>query len=95
MKYPIYLRVAKKTGSRKGYKVSASTVPDNQPLDNDNSYSREWFPTVMFAVNVDLPDELFEQASRVIAELNVGMKAAVVSTEIVLPKGITVKGAKK
>ena len=32
--------------------------------------------TVAFAVEVNLPDELFEQASRVIAELNVSMKEA-------------------
>ena len=85
MKYPIYIRVAK-TGGRKGYKVSASINPNNEPL-NSGTYNTQWFPTVAFCVNVELPDVLFEQASRVIAELNVGIKEAVVSTEIVLPKG--------
>ena len=92
MKYPIYLRVAK-TGSRKGYKVSASSLPNNEPL-NSGSYNTTWFPTVMFAVNIDIPDELFNQAERVIAELNVSLKEARVSSEIVLPEGITIKTKK-
>lgn len=92
MKYPIYLRIAK-TGTRKGYKVSAASTPNNEPL-NSGSYNTTWFPTVMFAVNIDIPDELFEQAERVIAELNVGMEEAQISSEIVLPAGIKVKSAK-
>lgn len=89
MKYPIYLRVAK-TESRNGYKVSASTKPNNEPL-NSGSYNTEWFPTVAFKVNIDIPDELFNQASRLVAELTVGMKEAKISGEIVLPEGIEVK----
>jgi len=93
MKYPIYLRVAK-TGSRNGYKVSATAKPNNEPL-NSGSYGTVWYPTIAFAVAIDIPDELFNQAERVIAELNIGMKEAVVSSEIVLPQGITVKNASK
>lgn len=88
MKKPIYLRIAK---TKKGYKASASVSPNNEPLNNGNSYSMEWFPTVAFCINITIPDELFEQASRVIAELNIGMKEALVSSEIVLPEGINVK----
>ena len=89
MNYPIYIRVAK-TESRKGYKVSALTNPSNEPL-NGGSFGDSWFPTVAFRVDVDIPDELFNQAGRLIAELNIGMKEAQISSEIVLPKGITVK----
>jgi hypothetical protein len=89
MKYPIYLRVAK-TNSRKGYRVTAGITPNNEPL-NSGSYNTEWYPTVAFAVNIEIPDELFNQASRIIAELNVAMKEAQVSTEILLPKGISLK----
>lgn len=95
MKYTIYLRVAKTTG-RKGYKVSAASVPNNEPLNNGQlSYRNgEFYPTVAFAVNVDIPDEMFNQAARVIADLNVAMKEAQVTTEIILPKGISIKKKK-
>jgi hypothetical protein len=93
MKYPVYLRVAK-TDSRKGYKVAASGTPNNEPLSNGQKWALRWYPTLAFCVNIEIPDELFEQSQRVIAELNVGMKAAQVTSEIVLPKGITTKGSK-
>jgi len=46
----------------------------------------------MFGLSIESPDELLNQAERIIAELNVNAKEALVSSEIVLPKGITVKG---
>lgn len=93
MKVPIYLRIAK-TNGRKGYKVAASSEPNSEPLSRDDYRGKEFFPTVAFCVSVDVPEEFFKQAERVIAELNIGMKEAQVSTEIVLPKGITVKKPK-
>lgn len=92
MKFPVYLRIAK-TDTRKRYKVAASTDPNNEPL-NSGGYGVVWHPTVAFAVNVEIPDELFNQAGRVIAELNVSMREAMVSSEIVLPKGISLKKRK-
>ncbi len=92
MKVKVHLRVAK-TETRNGYRVSASTKPNNEPL-NSGSYGTVWYPTVSFAVDLNLPDELFEQANRVIAELNVAMKDAKISSEIAVPEGITVKKAK-
>ena len=88
-KFPIYLRVAK-TSSRKGFKVSASPNPNNEPL-NSGSYGTEWFPTVSFLINVTIPDELFNQAERLVAEINVAMKDVSINGEITVPKGITVK----
>jgi hypothetical protein len=93
MKYKIYMRVAK-TDGRTGYKVSASTRPNNEPI-NSGTYNTTWYPTVAFAVLIDLPDELFNQAERVIAELNASLKDATVSSEFVLPEGITIKQPKK
>ncbi len=92
MKAKIFLRVAK-TETRNGYKVSASTKPNNEPL-NSGSYGTVWYPTVSFAVDINLPDELFDQASKVIAELNVAMKDAKITSEIAVPEGIIVKKAK-
>jgi hypothetical protein len=42
-------------------------------------------------VDIEVPDECFEQAERLVAEINVAMKAAKVSGEIVMPEGVTVK----
>jgi hypothetical protein len=94
MKYPIYLRVARKVG-RKGYKVAAGTSPDNEPLKSGSTYQTTWYPTVSFCISVDIPDELFVPAERMIAELNIAMKDAVISSEILLPSGISLKGSKK
>jgi hypothetical protein len=64
MKHLVYLRVAK-TDGRRGYKVAASVRPNNEPL-NSGSYGTVWYSTVAFAVSIDIPDELFNQAERVI-----------------------------
>lgn len=91
MKIPIYLRIAK-TNGRKGYKVAATTNPSNEPLSTAGARgSVEYHPTVSFCVVMDVADALFEQSERVIAELNVAMKDALVTGEIALPKGISVK----
>lgn len=93
MKTRIYLRIAK-TGNRKGFKVSASSMPNNEPL-NSGGYHTVWFPTVHFALDLETPDELFNQAETVIAALNVNMKEAQISTELVVPKGISIKKLNK
>ena len=85
MKLPIYVRVAK-TGTRKGYKVDASSTPNHSPL-HSGSYNTEYYPTVAFALSIDLPDSLFEQAEKVIAEINVNEKDAKIAAEIAVPEG--------
>lgn len=92
MKLPIYLRIAKSGKSRNSYKVAAATKPNNTPL-NSGSYHTEWYPTISFGVVFEIPDELFNQAARLIGELNISMKDAVVSSEFVVPHGITIKPA--
>jgi hypothetical protein len=94
MKCPIYLRVAK-AESRKGYKVTASTEPSNEPISTKDYRGYQFYPTVAFCVNIEVPDELFDQSERVIAELNVGMKEAQITSEIALPKGISLKQTKE
>lgn len=94
MKIPVYLRVAK-TDGRKGYRVTASATPNHEPIWSEAYRNgRTYHPTIAFAVNLNIPDEMFDSAERVVAELNVAMKDAEVSTEIALPKGITVKKSK-
>lgn len=84
MKARIYLRVSR--GGRKGIRVAASAEPQNEPLSSTGSYNKEFYPTVFFAVDFDLPDELFKVAERVVAEVNVGIKQAEVAGQIVLPE---------
>lgn len=85
MKTTIYLRVAK---TKKGAKCSASSKPNNEPLQLTkgwNNSSKEFVPTVAFAVTVDIPDSLFNKASQVIASLSVTEKNSIVAAQIEAP----------
>lgn len=87
MKCKVYLRVAK-TGTRNGFRVSASSKPNNEPMSS-GTYSTVWYPTIAFAINLDLPDSLFEQAERVIADLVVGTERAEVLAVVPQPSATT------
>ena len=52
-------------------KVTAGVRPSNEPL----SITAGHLPTVAFAINVEIPDEAFRQAERVIAELKISEEA--------------------
>ena len=69
MKTRIYLRVAKN-----GYKtkVDASTSSSEEPLYIPSSYNRpkQALPTVGFAVDFEIPDQMFSKASVVVAQIN-------------------------
>jgi len=82
----IYLRIAK-TGNRRGYKVAASTTPNYAPLEGNKGWNTNCksYPTVAFAVDFNIPDELFKQAERVLGEINITTKQARVATEIIVP----------
>ena len=69
MKQRIYLRVAKHPNGKA--KVTAGVRPSNEPL----SITAGHLPTVAFAINVEIPDEAFRQAERVIAELKISEEA--------------------
>lgn len=85
MKTKIYLKIGK--GGRKGIKVSASIEPSYEPLFTaEYGGKKTFFPTVSFAVILDIPDELFTPAERVVAELNVLTKDAEIMGEILVPK---------
>lgn len=91
MKITTYIRVAQ--GGKKGFRVDASNTPNPQPLKIAGGYNRpdEFLPTVSFAVNFDIPEELFNQAETIIGEINIGLKQALVTNEITIPKGIKIK----
>lgn len=83
-KVKMYVRVAK-DGYK--YKLEAGTKENVTPLHKGGGYnsSKEYLPTVAFAVNLDMPDELFSKAAKVIAEINVAMKDVVVAAELPVP----------
>lgn len=84
MKTKIYLRVAR-GGKRSHCKVDASSRPNYKPLGLNNYKGEVFYPTVSFAINIEIPDELFRQAEQEIANIIVGSKKAVINTEILTP----------
>jgi hypothetical protein len=83
MKTKVYLRIAK--GS-KGSRVSASPKPCYEPIRNAKSYtsdSDKALPTVAFALELDIPDDLFKQAEQVAAQINLTKKGATVCGTVI------------
>jgi hypothetical protein len=88
MKARIYLRVAKN-----GYKtkVDSSIKSNNAPLYlSGYSGEKTFLPTVAFAVDFEIPDEMFSQAVKVIGEINITKNKATIAAEI--PKIESLKG---
>lgn len=81
MKARAYLRVAK-GGGRKGYKIAVGASSSEEPLVDGHKYA---LPTVAFAVDLNIPDELFRQAEKVIAEINVTARQAKIAAEVDAP----------
>lgn len=95
MKTTVYLRIAK--GGKKGFKVEASTVPNNIPIIQKGGYGSSdlYLPTVSFGVEFDLDEKLFKQAETIVASINVAMKDGVIANELIVPKGVVIKSNKK
>lgn len=79
MKVKTYLRVAR--GGR-GVRVVASSKPNYQPLMKGSGWSEKALPTAAFAVVLDIPDEIFERAETVLAEVTVDPSEAEVAAEV-------------
>ena len=77
-----YLRVAKTT---RGTKVAVSNKPSYKPII-DNPYQSQYYPTVAFALVFDIPDKMFEQAERVLAEIKIPEEAVKISAEVEYPE---------
>lgn len=67
MKQTVYLRIAKHP-RRSHVKVTAGTKPNDAQLSDSAGNA---MPTIAFAVDVNIPDDMFKQAQRVVAELDV------------------------
>jgi hypothetical protein len=80
MKTRIYLRVAK---SSRGYKVMATTKPNNEPLYNQGYRGgKDFLPTVAFGVDFVIPDELFSKAVKVVGEINIALENASIAADV-------------
>jgi hypothetical protein len=80
MKCRVYLRVAKtkKRSGNPGYKVAATLKPSHEPLSTDTRY----LPTAAFAVDLDVPDVMFDRASEVLAELVIDPEDAAIAVQV-------------
>lgn len=69
------------------YKIDATTKSNETPLVKKGSYGSadEFLPTIAFAVDFDIPDEMFSKASVVIAEINLKSKEVKILSEIPKP----------
>jgi hypothetical protein len=67
MKATIYMRVAKTANGRKP-RVAAATKSNPRPLTGSGRPG-DFLPTVFFAVDISVPDVMFKQAERVVADL--------------------------
>jgi len=61
----VYVRMAE---NQRGMRVESSTTPNYNPLSN--SYG-ETLPTAMFALNLEVPKELFRQAEKTLADVEI------------------------
>lgn len=78
MKVKTHIRVAK-NGRTGRTTVAASTRASVQPLYDSQNRT---LPTVAFALVLDVPDELFRQAEKVIAEIEVKGTQAKIAAEV-------------
>lgn len=79
MKVKAYMRIAKHVGGRKGYAINATRNPSYRPLEGTRG---DVLPTVMFAVEFDIPDKAFKQAEQVIAEITIPESALEIAADV-------------
>ena len=76
MKARIYIKIA---NGRKGVRVSASEKVDREPFLASTHNSTYYLPTVLFALDLDIPDKEFE-ASRIL--LNAKIEETIPAVEV-------------
>lgn len=78
MRTRVYLRVAR--DKRGKARVVATAKPSAMPLVSGTPGAA--LPTVAFAIDLNVPDVMFNQASRVVAELTVTETSADIAAEV-------------
>lgn len=83
-----YIRIAKdpKPSQRgKQYKFEISDKAVTIPLSKGETYNRKFLPTISFAIDFDVPDELFEAATKVIGEISLTTENTAIEGSVLLP----------
>ncbi len=86
MRTRVYLKIAKTSQYGNKFKVHASTKSSEDPINVKNYKGTTHYPTVGFAVDFNIPDELFSRAQQVIAEIDVTARGAKVLAQIPVPE---------
>lgn len=60
--------------------VKAQATPNYKPLEDSNG---RILPTTMFALELDIPEEAFRSAARVVAELRVPEERLAIAAEVI------------
>lgn len=81
MKQTLYVRAAKHPRGGKS-KVVTGTKPSHHALTDSSGNA---MPTVSFAVELNVPDELFSRAQRVVASIDVDAQDVTVPVSIAMP----------
>ena len=74
MKFRVYLRVAKTSKTSKGkqyFRTSSHSRPNYSALFKEGYQSKQYYPTVLIALDLDIPDKAF-QATEVALKLTEG-----------------------
>lgn len=66
VKVKVHMRIAKGLNGR--YHVQATRKASHEPLKDNNGWA---YPTVAFALNLEIDDEEFQKAEKVLAEVQV------------------------
>jgi hypothetical protein len=76
----VYMRVGRTT---RGFKVDARTArPNHAALIADRWPSPVPIPTAAFALKLEIPDELFDRAEQVLAEVEIPADQAKIAAEV-------------
>lgn len=81
MKQTIYVRVGKHPRGGKS-KVMTGSKPSHHAVTDSSGNP---MPTVSFAMELDVPDELFSQAQKVVASIKVGAEDVTVPVALARP----------
>lgn len=82
MKTKVYLRAAK---AARGVTWHASSKPNYAAIEVASGGYKVVLPTLAFAVEFDIPDSLFNQASEVAAKINLEKKGVTIAGVIATP----------
>lgn len=85
MKIRTYIRVARNPRGRKGHVITANPTPKYSPLTNSTG---RYLPTAMFALDLDVPEEMFRQAEQVLAEVVIDKDDLAIAAQVVRPRDV-------